>query len=229
MGWWRATADGQHGAPASAILSASPGQRPGSPRMLRTPNGHDEGVAPPAQPDGEALRECQELWFALAQRDWTSVVLVPADPDGSAATLGKSLADIGTRLSEIPVTSIAVTSVGYDSAFALADLQQHIERERRAAADRRVINVTPRAAANGAAVDDAADGEVRADALALVPTARLVIAIPAVVKEPLGLAATQMADAVVLTVGIGRTRLADARRTIELIGRERIAGCFVVR
>lgn len=181
--------------------------------------------------DSAALRDYQELWFELAKRDWTSVVLVPADPGASAANVGKSLAEIGTRLSEVPVTAISVSSVGYESAFALADLQQHIERERRAAAERRpTINVTPRRSGDA---DDAEEVDLVArepeDGLARVPTARLVISIPAVVSEPLGLAATQLADAIVLTIEMGRTRIADARRTIELIGRERIAGCFVVR
>jgi hypothetical protein len=169
--------------------------------------------------------EYQELWFALAKRNWTSVVLVPVDPGGSAASIGRSLADIGTRLSELPVTAISVSSMGYDSAFALADLQQHIERERRAAAERRAptINITPSRPADGPE-----DGAPH-DALALAASSRVVISIPAVISEPLGLAATQAADAIILTIELGRTRLADARRTVELIGRERISGCFLVK
>jgi hypothetical protein len=211
----------------SAILLVAPALRPDLP-MNRSADLANEPAAQPAR-DDDALRDYQELWFALAKRQWTSVVLVPADPGASAALVGKSLADIGTRLSEFPVTAISVSSVGYDSAFALADLQQHIERERRAAAERRpVVNVTPGA---GADAEDAVevDGAPAADALAPLPTARLVIAIPAVVSEPLGLAATQLADAIVLTVEIGRTKIADAQRTIDLIGRERIAGCFLVK
>lgn len=181
-------------------------------------------------PDAATLRRYQELWFALAKRDWTSVVLVPVDPGGSAAKIGKSLAEIGSRLSELPVTAISVGSVGYDSAFALADLQQHVERERRAAAEnKRTIDVTARKGAPEIVDADGADGEPGSDVLALAPTARLVIAIPAVVSEPLGLAATSSADAIVLTIEMGRTRIADARRTIELIGRERIVGCFFVK
>jgi hypothetical protein len=66
-------------------------------------------------------------------------------------------------------------------------------------------------------------------ALAVIPSARLVISIPAVVNEPLGLAVAQFADAVLLTVHLGRTRLAEVRRTIDLIGRERIVGCVIVQ
>lgn len=179
------------------------------------------------------LRQYQELWFALAKREWMSVVLVPADPEGSAAGIGKRLAEIGTRLSEMQVTAISVNSMGYDSAFALSDLQQHVDRESRARPDRTpLINVTGRvvsASEANAAKGGAAPRNGNTDALALAPAARLIIAIPAIVAEPLGLATTQRADAIVLTVEMGRTRIADARRTVELIGRERIAGCFVVR
>jgi hypothetical protein len=189
--------------------------------------------AHPASCEDGSLSAYQELWFALSEREWTSVVLVPADPGASAASVGNALAEIGTRLSEIPVTAISVSSVGYESAFALADLQQHVERARRAAEQSPVINVTP------TEVGETVEGEddnhpadtVPGDRLALgtAGTARLVISIPAVVAEPLGLAATQVADAIVLTIEMGRTKIADARRTIELIGRERIAGCFLVR
>ncbi len=189
-----------------------------------------------ARRNGGSHRQFEELWFTLARRRWNSIVLVPADPGGSAAGIGKSLAEIGTRLSEIPVTAISVSSLEYESALALVDLQQYVNRERRTSLDRTpTINVTG-TEVSGAAADAAPNGSEapRAvasppDPLAPLPTARLIIAIPAVVSEPLGLAATQSADAIVLTIELGRTRLADARRTIELVGRDRIAGCFLVR
>jgi len=62
----------------------------------------------------------------------------------------------------------------------------------------------------------------------VVPSARLIISIPAVIQEPLGLAATLEADAVVITVRMRRTKLPNARRTIELVGREREAGCYLM-
>jgi hypothetical protein len=56
---------------------------------------------------------------------------------------------------------------------------------------------------------------------------RLVLAIPSVVSEPLGVTVARKADLVVLCVRMGRTRVADAQRTIELLGRDRLAGCLV--
>lgn len=184
--------------------------------------------------NGSSRRQFEELWFTLARRRWNSVVLVPTDPGGSAASIGKSLAEVGTRLSEIPVTAVAVSTLEYASALALVDLQEYANRERRGRVERvPTINVTGAevhgvaAAAGGASAPRAV--ATPSDALAPLPTARLIIAIPAVVSEPLGLAAAQSADAIVLTIELGRTRLQDARRTIELVGRDRIAGCFLVR
>jgi len=58
---------------------------------------------------------------------------------------------------------------------------------------------------------------------------QLVVSIPPVVAEPLGVAAARQADLVVLCLEVGRTSLAGARRTIELIGLDRIAGCLLLR
>ena len=65
-------------------------------------------------------------------------------------------------------------------------------------------------------------------AMTVAPTGKVIVAIQPVVVEPLGLAVTEGADAVVLCIEVGRTRLAAARRTIELVGRERIAGALLL-
>ncbi|BDG04637.1 hypothetical protein AMOR_36330 [Anaeromyxobacter oryzae] len=58
--------------------------------------------------------------------------------------------------------------------------------------------------------------------------ARVVVAVPPLVIEPLGTAAVQAADVVVLCIELGRTRLAGARRTLDLVGRERVVGSLLV-
>jgi hypothetical protein len=68
-------------------------------------------------------------------------------------------------------------------------------------------------------------GEVRG---ATGSSGRVIVAIPSVVTEPLGVAVTDAADAVVLCVEKGRTRTPSALRTIEMIGRDRIIGCVLV-
>jgi len=203
-----------------------------------------EGQPPPGDarpPAGEApaadhkthAPEYQELWLALARRKWTSLVVVPADGEASSADVAKSLAEVGKELIEDPVTAITVNRLGYDSARALSDLQQTVDRARQAGERPRpatnesdVIDVTSRPADSSSSPSGSGG---QSTALALMPAARLVISIPPVVNEPLGLAVAQFADAVVLTFHLGKTRLSEARRTIELIGRDRIVGCFIVR
>jgi hypothetical protein len=205
-----------------------------------------------------AGRDVLELWINLARRDWGSLVIIPADRDGSTAEIANTLADIGQRLSYGPVTAITVTSLEYGSALALADLQQHIDRERRNW-DRgaQTVTVTPEAGPGGDAEPAAAssassppgtpagppsgpgaefpeagtfnNGSSRSEALVVVPPARLIISVPPVVTEPLGLAAAEEADAVVLAVRMYHSRMAEVRRTIQLVGRNRITGCFLVR
>jgi len=61
------------------------------------------------------------------------------------------------------------------------------------------------------------------------PPRRLIVAIPSVLSEPLGLGVTHAADGTLLCVRVGKSRAASARRTSELVGRGRIAGCVLIR
>ena len=173
-----------------------------------------------ARREERVRREYHELWFALARKDWRSVVFVPADSGGSAAGVATSLAQVGKHLHDLPVmlfimanpadywpamemVSAAATSVqGQDQADEAAPLDYGAA----------VQVVTAAASRQGVGRQD---------------TGKVIVAIEPVITEPLGLAVTQAADAVVLYIETGRTRLSSTRRTIELIGRERIAGCFI--
>jgi hypothetical protein len=59
---------------------------------------------------GSAGRDVQELWFALARRQWRSLVLVPADEGGSAAAIATSLAEVGRQLHDSPVTFLLMAN-----------------------------------------------------------------------------------------------------------------------
>ena len=142
-------------------------------------------------------RDIQELWFGLARMHWTSLVLVPADEGESAAAVATSLADVGRRLRDAPVTFMILGDpLDYASAGKFISA--------------------------GAAVGK---GE---STLPVAMTGKVIAAIQPVVVEPLGLALTDAADAVVVCIRVGRTRLASARKTIELIGRDRIAGALLL-
>jgi hypothetical protein len=85
-------------------------------RQLLTDSGADalRRMDPPG-------REFQELWFALARQSWRSMVLVPADEGASAAATATSLAEVGRRLREAPVTFFIVADpLDYSSAAHLA-------------------------------------------------------------------------------------------------------------
>jgi hypothetical protein len=57
---------------------------------------------------------------------------------------------------------------------------------------------------------------------------RVILALPPLSAEPLGVTVAQGVDAVVLVLCVGRTELAAAHQAIDLVGRERIAGCLLV-
>jgi hypothetical protein len=129
----------------------------------------------------------------------------------------------------VPVTAIALSSIDYRSALALTELQQRMERDEEPSARRAaLVEVTATALDDDAPENASIPHAIGGEALALSPAARLVIAIPAVLSEPLGGAIARHADAVVVCVERGRTRAADVRLTAELIGRQRIAGCLLM-
>jgi hypothetical protein len=196
-------------------------------------------------PDSDA-RQYQHLWFSLASRSWSSLVLVPADGDGSADEVALRLAEVGKQLSRGPVTAITVSSLAYDTATALADLPNYLERARPEPSTAwSPIEMPPSSLGDSAGTQEptstgTAEVERTRDGQSLmkVPTMdegqadlagpRLIISIPPVVTQPLGLATARNADLVVVCVEAGRTRIARARWTLDLVGRERVAGCFLI-
>ena len=185
-------------------------------------------------PDGAARRDLQELWFALARERWSSLVLVPADEGLSVSSLAKSLADIGGRLRDTPVTAIVADSMDYESARMLADLQLRVQDYRIAETDG--PPATGNGARSGAPPEEPAPGpEASTNPGERIVTTRaadeggqIVVAIQPIVVEPLGVAVAHAADAVVLCIQLGQTRLDRARRSIELIGAQRIIGAVLV-
>ncbi len=196
--------------------------------MWRRRKTGEPGGGVSARETSTGARQFQELWVSLGRREWTSIVLVPADASGSTADLARSLVEVGRALSAVPVSAITVAQLDYGSARALSELQDYAHREALPGELRALVEVGATAIAGGAAAP-AGPSASASEAIALAPMAQVVISIPAVVAHPLGIAVARQADAVLLAVELGRTALADARRTIELIGRERIAGCVLVR
>jgi len=203
--------------------------------------------APTVQGDQAYLR----LWFALARRPWKTLVLVPSHPEVSADQAARTLAAVGERVSGLPVRAITMSSLDYGAALALADLQERIRSlTNEIGQASRAIEVSPGEADAsvpnwvmgrdaGAQQDStpqqeagwtrSADESPRGVRVVPRSAAQFVIAIPCLISEPLGLSATQGADAVVVLVELGRTKTDDVRRIVEQVGRERVAGCLLVK
>jgi hypothetical protein len=168
-----------------------------------------------------------ELWFALAGLNWMSLVLVPGHPGGSADEAARMLAEVGQKVSGLPVRSVTFSSLDYASALALNDLQEQLRRV--------VGEEVPalRAVEVGSSEVTAEESEAPPAApttglVSVPPAARFVISIPCILSEPIGLAALQGADAVVVLAEKGLSRLDDLERIVAQAGRERVAACFLV-
>ncbi len=181
----------------------------------------DSSRTRPAEPD---RRDVLELWMALSRFEWKSLVLVPTDPASSPEALARWLAEIGKRLTFGTVNAISVDSLEYGSALALADLQQHVVSERPPPAP--VIVAPPVVEAGMGAAPPAPPPT---EALMRIPPTRLIISIPPVIREPLGIPAAREADAVIVCLRLGTSRVPDLRRTVQLIGREKIVGTVLLR
>jgi hypothetical protein len=184
------------------------------------------------QKTGEAPSGTADLWFALANRSWSSLVLVPGDEGISASAVAVALAEFGGKLRDRPVTAIVAESIDFESARILADLQMRARdvpsSDRRITVDAQIVSPGAWPAPSPGTELALERLEPRDDGEEPKPGS-VVVAIPPVTVEPLGVAIAQAASAVVLCVSMGSTRFASARRTIELIGADRIVGAFVVR
>lgn len=201
---------------------------------------------------GPRAREIQELWFNLSRLRWSSLVVVPADEGLSGEGVARSLAEVGSRLRDTPVTAILASSMDYESARFLADLNVRV-RDHRGDVERapavevasRPV-VTPPPAGHvpppGGAPDadggedapstgrtEASGSTHHRDASLLPPVGQVVVAIQPVIVEPLGVAIAHAADAVVLCVKLGQTRMRSVRKTLELVGPARHVSAILVR
>lgn len=163
----------------------------------------------------DSARRLQELWLMLARLRWQALVVVPAHSRGSTRDFARSLAAVGNELGGTPVASASLDEIDAGAARSLASLV-HQARERR---DWPSSEVDP---------DDLLDRASFSSDEPPLPFGKLVIGVPPVVSNPVGLGITDAADFILLGIELGRTTTAEVRRSIEMIGRERIAGCVLI-
>jgi hypothetical protein len=159
-----------------------------------------------AQPGGPAYyRSLQAVWMQLGDR-WSSVAIMPSDPDQPVVAIGRALAQLCARLSVYPVEFIDASNVDLDTSSRL------IARLSSAAAERS-------APANG---QDASSPPGWAP-----PVTRSILALESSLRNPLAIPIAMASDGVVLCVRRGRDRLSSVRETLEAIGDRLICSVLV--
>lgn len=83
-----------------------------------------------------AKLDFQHLWFQVQHRDWSSLVVVPADADIAAAGVATSLWKVGCALSTPPPQLINCEKIG---PSAIADLIADLSRSLGSAKDVRTV------------------------------------------------------------------------------------------
>ena len=163
-------------------------------RTIRESESPDSGVLEwTSQPGGPAYyRSLQAVWMQLGER-WSSVCIMPTDPDQPVVDIGRALAQLCARLSIYPVEFIDASNVDLDTSSRL------IARLASTAADR----PSPQ---NGQTPTWAP------------PITRAVLALESSIRNPLAIPIAMAADGVVLCVRRGRDRLESVRETIDAIG-----------
>ena len=71
--------------------------------------------------------EVQRLWFATLKKEWSSLAVLPAHPGGSAAVVGKALAQVASLHKDSPIKLI--NAQGTDLAGAsrlIIDMTSHV-------------------------------------------------------------------------------------------------------
>jgi hypothetical protein len=151
---------------------------------------------------GATNRQVEELWFALARTEWTSLAIVPVEVGQRAADVAKALAEVGNRVGELPVKAFAFTmdSSAPENSIPFADAAK-------------LASSTALKRQGGMP--------------SVSPPGQVIFTVAPIIREPLGMAVLQAVDVVLLCIEMGRTRLDAARRTLELVGRERV-GCLVM-
>jgi len=158
-----------------------------------------------AQPGGPAYyRSLQAVWRQLGDR-WSSVVIMPSDPDQPVVDIGRALAQLCARLSVYPVEFIDASNVDLDTSSRL------IARLASSAAER----TAP------------ANGQSQGPATWTPPMTRSILALESSLRNPLAIPIAMAADGVVLCVRRGRDRLSSVRETMEAIGDRLICSVLV--
>jgi hypothetical protein len=174
-------------------------------------------LVPHAQPDRDGWKgqqpfrdqrqynhELRLLWFQL-RMDWSSLVIVPSEPDCSTAGLARALCQVGTRLSVHPIEFLEANELDLESSSRLI----------------------ARLGASGRIAGPTDDGASPASSWAQ-PITKTIVAVESPLANPLAVPISLAADGIVLCVRRGQDRIASVRETIAALGPERILCCVLL-
>ena len=159
------------------------------------------------QPSGDQPQYSYELsllWVQL-RMNWSSLVIVPSEPDCSTVGLARALYQVGTRLSVHPIEFLEANQLDLESSSRLI----------------------ARLGAAGRMVGPTDDPAFSASNWA-TPITKTIVAVESPLANPLAVPISLAADGIVLCVRRGRDRIASVRNTIAALGPERILCCVLL-
>jgi hypothetical protein len=149
-------------------------------------------------------RELNALWIRL-RADWSSLVIVPCEPDGSTVGIARALCEVGSRLSVHPIEFLEATGIDLESSSRLI----------------------ARLGGSGRISGPAHEHSFVSSSWAL-PITRSIVALDSPLANPMAVPISLAADGIVLCVRRGRDRIASVRETIAALGHGRILCCVLL-
>jgi hypothetical protein len=137
--------------------------------------------------------------------DWSSIAIVPSEPDCSTASIARALCRIGARLSVHPIEFLDANEMDLEGSSRL------------------IARLGAFAGIAGPVDDRSAPSSNWAP-----PMTRTIVALGSPLANPLALPVSRAADAIVLCVRRGRDRIASVRDTIAALGPDRISCCALL-
>jgi hypothetical protein len=156
----------------------------------------------PDQP--QYSHELTGLWVQL-RADWSSLVLVPAEPDCSTASIARALCQVGAHLSIHPIEFLEASEMDLESSSRL------------------IARLGASAGITGPATDQSFLSSRWTQ-----PITKTIVALESPLANPLAVPISLAADGIVLCVRLGRDRIASVRQTIAAVGPDRIVCCVLL-
>ncbi len=159
---------------------------------------------PPFREQLRYSHELTALWVQL-RSDWSSLVILPAEPGFSTSGFARALYQVGTRFSIHPIEFLEGKEMDLEAS----------------------THLIARLGALGKMNGPAGDESFQSSSWSL-PITRTIVALECPLANPLVVPISLAADGIVLCVRRGRDRIVSVRDTIAAVGPERILCCVLL-